>query len=294
MSDLQTIIKTFTSPLAPIDTGMAPRLAKLENIKAAAFDIYGTMLISGSGDIGTLLEKNTENIMRSCLEDVGFELRVENKPDKLSDRFQAHIKTAWDRRKAEGIEYPEVEIREVWKDFLDKLVLENLLKDNFPSAAIEALSLSYECRVNPVWPMPGVHGILSEIRKSGLQLGIVSNAQFYTPLILEELREPESLANFFEPQLCVWSYREREAKPSTRLFAKLADQLRKRDIQPKETLYVGNDMRNDILPAQEIGFKTALFAGDRRSLRMREGDPLCSGIVPDLVITSLDQLPKCL
>jgi hypothetical protein len=35
---------------------------------------------------------------------------------------------------------------------------------------------------------------------------------------------------------------------------------------------------------------TALFAGDRRSLRLRKDDPSCRLLTPDLVITDLGQL----
>jgi putative hydrolase of the HAD superfamily len=53
-------------------------------------------------------------------------------------------------------------------------------------------------------------------------------------------------------------------------------------------------MRNDIWPAQETGLKTALFAGDRLSLRRREDDPDCRKTKPDLEITHLEQLLHCL
>ncbi|MEQ8837627.1 MAG: HAD family hydrolase, partial [Lacipirellulaceae bacterium] len=66
-------------------------------------------------------------------------------------------------------------------------------------------------------------------------------------------------------------------------------------ITPAETLYVGNDMRNDIWPAAKVGFKTALFAGDERSLRLREDEPnRDQRPEPDAVVTELDQLPKLL
>jgi putative hydrolase of the HAD superfamily len=55
-------------------------------------------------------------------------------------------------------------------------------------------------------------------------------------------------------------------------------------------LYVGNDLLNDVLPASKIGFRTALFAGDRRSLRWRENDSRTSGVTPDVVITRLADL----
>jgi putative hydrolase of the HAD superfamily len=49
-------------------------------------------------------------------------------------------------------------------------------------------------------------------------------------------------------------------------------------------------MLNDIYPARKAGFKTALFAGDQRSLRMRSDDPRCRDLTPDLVVTDLGQL----
>ncbi len=292
MSDLSTIIKDNCHSLQPISTGLEPRLAKLPNIRAVAFDIYGTLLISGSGDIGTLQKNNPAEAMRSILQTVG--LKPGDSPAQLSNRFQAQIKSAWLRRKSEGIEFPEVEIREVWSDFLHSLDPDGHLHRGTAATTIEALALQYECKVNPVWPMPEAHPALSKIRGLGLPLGIVSNAQFYTPLLLQEFKEQENLANFFDPALCVWSYIEREAKPSTRLFAKLGNELGKEKIAPNQTLYVGNDLLNDILPARETGFRTALFAGDQRSLRLRKNHPRCKGIFPDLVITSLEQLGRCL
>jgi putative hydrolase of the HAD superfamily len=53
---------------------------------------------------------------------------------------------------------------------------------------------------------------------------------------------------------------------------------------------VGNDIFNDILPAAAEGFQTALFAGDRRSLRLRSEDARCAGVQPDLVITDWRQI----
>jgi putative hydrolase of the HAD superfamily len=53
---------------------------------------------------------------------------------------------------------------------------------------------------------------------------------------------------------------------------------------------VGNDMLNDIYPAKKLGFQTALFAGDARSLRLRTDDPRCRNLSADLILTDLEQL----
>ena len=59
-------------------------------------------------------------------------------------------------------------------------------------------------------------------------------------------------------------------------------------------LYIGNDQRNDVWPAAEAGMKTALFAADTRSLRLREDPPDASAVVPALIITDLAQIPGCI
>ncbi|MGA0334565.1 MAG: HAD family hydrolase [Kiritimatiellia bacterium] len=84
----------------------------------------------------------------------------------------------------------------------------------------------------------------------------------------------------------------KEAKPSLRLYQNLLEKLK--EIKPEECLFVGNDMLNDVMPAQRVGMRTALFAGDRRSLRLRSGDSRVQGVEPDLVLTHLNQLMECL
>ena len=49
-------------------------------------------------------------------------------------------------------------------------------------------------------------------------------------------------------------------------------------------------MLNDIYPARQLGFQTALFAGDARSLRLRPEDPRCSDLPVDIILTDLGQL----
>ena len=78
------------------------------------------------------------------------------------------------------------------------------------------------------------------------------------------------------------------------MFEAATAALKRRQIAPAETLYLGNDMLNDVYPAGKLGFRTALFAGDRRSLRRREDRREVAGIEPDLLITDLAQLLKCI
>jgi putative hydrolase of the HAD superfamily len=74
------------------------------------------------------------------------------------------------------------------------------------------------------------------------------------------------------------------------MFQVAAERLNHMGISVRSALYIGNDMLNDIYPGKQAGFKTGLFAGDARSLRLRENDPKCKDLSVDLVITDLAQL----
>ena len=125
-------------------------------------------------------------------------------------------------------------------------------------------------------------------------MGIISNAQFYTPELLPAFLGTQSEAWGLDPALEFYSYQHGLAKPGQALFRLAAEELMRRGIEPRGAVYVGNDMLNDVLPARQVGFRTALFAGDARSLRRRGDDPRLEGIRPDLVLTKLADLNECI
>ena len=174
------------------------------------FDVYGTLISSGVGDISLASESNRDASLRASLVDNGFDLTEASREHALDQQLHAIICQHQAKRRSEGVDYPEVDIRLVWQELIHTM-------------------------------------------------------------------------------------RELIAKPSTHLYTIAANRLMKHHaIDASAVLYIGNDIRNDIWPAQKIGFKTALFAGDDRSLRRRKDDPDCSHIAPDLVLTDLSQIIDCL
>jgi putative hydrolase of the HAD superfamily len=132
--------------------------------------------------------------------------------------------------------------------------------------------------------------MLSVYKDLNLPMGVVSNAQFYTPFLFNRFLNSDMEDLGFHPDLIFFSYKFGYAKPSTFLFREAIERLKSSDIRADSVLYIGNDMLNDIYPAKTVGFSTALFAGDTRSLRLREGNPSCKNISADIVITDLIQL----
>lgn len=268
-------------PFDPVPTGVETRMAHVPALRAAIFDVYGTMMLSAAGDIGAHAESTRAVMFAKAAEAAGFELGA--KPGMLATAWRTAVKASHARSRAAGIAHPEIEVRDIWGE----LIRRELLRGD---GSVEALALEFEMLSNPVTLEPGLVDVLALLRARGLALGIVSNAQFYTPVILETLLGQSLEEAGFHSAYCIWSYREREAKPTVRLYEKLAGVLQADGIRLEETLYIGNDMLNDIAPAAACGYMTGLYAGDQRSLRLREGRPECHGVVPTLVLAQLKDL----
>ena len=271
------LITPFLHPLKPLATGLAPRGTLRRPLDCLLCDIYGTLLISSSGDMGASRaqmlqdEKIRPLVIKYNLSVTALELR-----ERLTQVIQQHH----DRARKRGIDYPEVRIEQIWSQIL-----------SFPDLeAARQFALEFEMLVNPIWPMPHVNELLRTCRKHGVQLGIISNGQFFTPLLLQWLLEGELAELGFNPDLTFFSYVHGHAKPSSILFEMAAKRLAQQRISTRRTAYIGNDMRNDIVPAMQQGYQSVLFAGDARSLQLRQEDPQCRNVQPDLVVTNLKEL----
>ncbi len=284
-------IRQLSSPLKPKPTGISARLKPLKNIRTVLFDVYGTLFISGAGDISIAREMSNEQAVAEALQSAGFSGNFEEAGAKGNELILQAIRYTHEKRRTQGILYPEVDIREEWRTVLSSLQQKHMIKGEITTEAVFRVSVDYECRVNPVWPMPDAKITLQILRERNVALGIISNAQFYTLLMFPALLEQSHQELGFDQDLCVWSFELQEVKPSVKLFQGIVERLEhQHGISPEETLYVGNDMLNDMWPAAQLGLKTALFAGDQRSLRLREHDGRCSSLEPDVIITTLSQL----
>jgi putative hydrolase of the HAD superfamily len=253
-------------------------------IRGVLFDVYGTLFTSAAGDI---------SLRDAACREGPDALAREYTADLTGKDLEAYFRREVQRLHGEArCPYPEVRVEEIWARFLM----------NTPAPGGQTggdrdpkeLALRYELAVNPVFPMPGAGETLEALRERGLILGIISNAQFFTPLLFEAFfgASPEDLG--FDPGLLIYSYELGEAKPSPALFTPACQRLASLGIDPETCLYVGNDMLNDISGAAAGGFKTILFAGDGRSLRLRRDMRLPGEVRPGGIIRRLADLTSLL
>ena len=270
-------VQRYLHHLTPLPTSLDPGGALKEKIKCLLFDIYGTLFISGSGDIS--ISKN-ESGGTLKIEKLLQKFDIKKTPQTLLENLFNEIEKSHEALRENGIDYPEVEIDRIWMRVLGSRNPEQ----------IRAFALEFELIVNPVYPMPHLEKVLSVLKDRNILMGIISNAQFYTPYLFNGFLHSNPKDLGFMTDLTFYSFKFGYAKPSIFMFQIASERLENRSIPPHSTLFIGNDMLNDIHPAKQVGFKTALFAGDARSLRLRKDDPICKNLVPDLVITDLGQL----
>jgi putative hydrolase of the HAD superfamily len=286
--------------LLPEKTGVEARLQKPEGVKALIFDIYGTLLISASGDIDQATFQG-DNLKRALAE-AGFAF-VETEGvaqqaviRRLLEKFMAIVASHQDEGRKRGTIYPEIDIRKVWEDLLAFAEKEKML-DRQPGFDVLKLTFIFELLSNRVWPMPGMMEVIKYFHQKGYPLGIVSNAQYYTPVMmnyfLTRTTNPRETIEYFDPELTVFSYKLRKSKPDAGIFDPMLGALKtKYGIDAGQAAFIGNDMLKDIYPANKRGMKTVFFAGDKRSLRLHEDRAEVKGLVPDAVITDLNQLKQ--
>jgi putative hydrolase of the HAD superfamily len=277
---LVRLIRDLSVPLEPepvdlrdIWKDLASRSPALGEYKALLFDLYGTLFISAAGDMAVSPEGDIPGAEEDLAEARAF--------------FRQRVEQYHTKERARGNAWPEVAVEEIWVDYRGPVPPAWGRRESMDS---RELALRYELALNPVYPMPRCREVIQTLASRGMVLGIISNAQFFSPLLFTAFFGESPVDLGFDAGLLLYSFEKREAKPSPGLFARARSVLTQRGIGQEETLYVGNDMGKDIVPAAAAGFKTALFAGDRRSLRLREADPVCAACKPDLVLRDLQAL----
>ena len=165
----------------------------------------------------------------------------------------------------------EVEIATIYDGALRALGLE--LK---PELIERVMELEQEGWLNSVHVGPEVVGTLTQLRRRGLRLGLVSNAA-YLPRLMKTQLAALGLESFFEG--VSFSSEVGVRKPHPAIYA---DALGKLRVEARRALFVGDRVKEDVQGPKTIGMRAVLTREWRQ-----EDDP---GLA-DFVIQRLGELP---
>jgi len=288
-------------PIVP--ARITSRLPRIKNPGAVLWDVYGTLLALAVGAVESSLEQK-ETMLDACrltAKEFDFADYLESDPaENLLNMYIREIESTHRRKRRRGVFSPEVRIERIWLRILKKLVSNGYEPERAEGDTDLDLALQIAYFFDDIHQTkvlyPGARQTLETVKKLGLRQGIISNAQFYTPIALRILlrrsagRADDPMKELFDGRLIFFSYRLGVSKPNPLAFERACSRLKSMGVAPSEVLCVGNDVLNDMVPARKAGFRCVLFAGDAQSLTLRKERPECAGFKPDAVIKSLPEI----
>jgi putative hydrolase of the HAD superfamily len=241
-------------------------------IKAVLWDVYGTLFKSTLMDFSDIWTKKKELLQR--YRKVSDRLNLKVIAEEFIHTLAEEIKKVHLHKKGKGIKHPEVVIEELYSRILNCTVEE-----------AKEVALHAEKEINNPKLLSDLVPILKFIRQKGKKQGIISNAQFYTPIELEEQLAKYKLKveDIFDKDIIFYSYVYGVSKPSPYMFNLAKKKLI--PIRPDEILYVGNDYVNDVKSSHKAGMKAALLAINKEAIRHFD-----ESIKPDYKITRAAQM----
>lgn len=239
------------------------------NIQSILFDLNGTLI-----DIHT--DEGNEEIYRAISNFLIYQGIYVHRWEVRDEYFRLMD----EQRQASGEDYPEFNVVEVWREFLqrrpeasqalpeEKLKwLPHFLAEMYRGIARFRLQL-----------YPEVKNVLEELQPR-FKLAALSDAQ--SAWALPEIRAV-GIEAYFQPIIISGDLGFR--KPDKRIFEAALKGL---DLPPEKVIFVGNDMYHDVYGAQQFGMKTVFFSSNQGKKKME-------GVEPDYIIYQFAELRQAL
>jgi FMN phosphatase YigB (HAD superfamily) len=272
-------------------------------IKAVFWTVYGTLVAVPTGELQ--FEHEHDFVTDAALDKVIKEFRMWNSMGRKPGAPSAFLKELY--RKAlttlrmtgtGGERYPEVQVERVWDDIVKKLSQKEYTFDAATYGSmneyVKKIAYFYHASIQGAGAYPGAADALKLVAGRGVLNGLLTDGQCFTAAQLNRcLRQQDSafeLAATVPANLRLISADHRARKPSETLFRAAIQAAMARGITPGEILHVGSNLTRDLIPAKKLGFRTALFAGDRNSLVATPEQLKDRATRPDVLLTELPQV----
>lgn len=284
-----------------------PHLKKLADIRVVLWNVYGTLLSITPPEL--LIDHPNRFVMEVALDKTIQEFKMwksmTRKPGTPADVLLVWYRNIIDELKLTipaGERSPEYPSHEIWKAIVKKLMTNEYtyLASQYGDLDEYAQKIAYffHASLQGVAAQEGaaraVFGVNDLVGKQGL----LADGQCFTwAQALRCLKAQEPAMDFAQmlPKAAqFFSWEHRCKKPTDRLFKAAVVHYAAQGVEPHQILHVGSHLHHDIVPARRHGFRTALYAGDKSSLRASTEELKKPELRPDALLTELPQLLDCL
>ena len=276
----------------------------IPGIRAVVWNLYGTLIRVTDGDLQ--LSHHTELRMQVALEKTISEFNMWNsmtrKPgapwEYLLPKYRAALEDLELTAQVTPGDFAHVNGAAVWRRMLDLLGQKEYQYDegfygNLDELA-EKIAYFFQLCLQGFEAAPNAVKALASLSRRGLIQGLLADAQPFS--LIQALRAFKQqgtlppLSELFDPACLVLSWQTGARKPSPTLYDMCLQRFAEKGIQPREILYVTNRLQSDLAVAKQLGMRTALYAGDKLSLKATSAEINHPELRPKRLLTDLKQI----
>jgi hypothetical protein len=281
-----------------------PHVQRLPGIRAVLWNTYGTLIaIPPAGEL--LFEHPIAFVQSAALEKTIAEFKMWGSMSRKPGQPSEYMQKIYNDLLAEqrlgpggGEKFPEVQADKIWEGVIKRLLQKDYKFDAGLYGSLNEYSKKvayfFHASLQATQCPPTADRALAHVTAAGMIQGLLGDGQCFTAVQLQRglmaLGSNVRLTDLIPADWQFLSFEARARVPSERLLRPAIAKLAARGIEPGETLYVGSRIDRDIAPIKKLGFRTALFAGDKSSLAATADQLRDPTARPDLLLTELGQI----
>lgn len=295
-------------PAAPetVPAKATPSLAPLLGVKGVMWDVYGTLLTIADGRL--LLEHPQSIRMQIALEKTIQEFNMWNSMTRrpgqpweyLLPKYTDYVAEAGMQSTGRKGDYPAIDAGQIWQRVIQLLGHKDYQYDvafyGDTAEYCEKIAYFFQRCLQGISAAPLARETLTALQQNQIRQGLLSDAQPFTlAQLVRELDQQGPGAELHEwltPGCAILSQAVGVRKPSPGLFEAARAAWAKHGLQPEQVLYVGSVLAGDLAVARGMGFRTALYAGNRLSLQATAAECRSPELKPDRLLTKLSQVTQ--
>ena len=228
-------------------------------IKAIFFDLYGTLIDIRTDEQDPWVYAILSRYLQYHLVQIGAE--------ELKEVYFGEIEQQFRKSRED---YPEVDVYKIFSIIMNKYGNRWYPK----SVIVDTAMLFRSLTIRQFGLFPHLFETLIQL-EGQYKIAIISDAQW---VFAEPEMEMLSLDRFFQHRIL--SSHHRYKKPDVRLFQTAMKKLR---VKPEESLYIGDNLRKDLVGAKKAGMRFIYFG---------QGIQAYNGFKPDGVFSDYSELEK--
>ncbi|HTI49840.1 MAG TPA: HAD family hydrolase [Planctomycetaceae bacterium] len=294
----------WPTPPDPVPVKATPYLEGLPDVRAVTWGAYGTLLLVSDGRLQPVVPNRLrmEVALERTIEEFNMWHSMSRKPGAPWEYMLHQLQNLVDHRKMAGTghrgEAPEVDLAKVWQKLIERLQQKGYEWDRKRYGALDDFSAKvaffFQSCLQGVRAAPHALEALLHVREAGCRQGIIGDGQVFTLVqLLRGLRGDKPvppLTKLFSAGCVSLSYQFGVRQPAETLFRACLANLARHQIASREVLHVASRLKEELVPAKRLGMKTALYAGDNRSLEATAAEINDPHLRPDRILTDLKQI----